>query len=351
MIKDTYSVELKSASAIIYEKNFLTNFTYKIMRDRNIQDFLNSLHSKAYNYENLETTEKNSFNRALSEVKSVLFSYKDAIRNSNTFKGKSSEDIYKSCNVLSDQSGKDVLFILGHMPVLISISEKQTANEFFSNLLSEEELNGEKSQIDIMETNQRKLVLRSQSNLRVPRDRTLVNYRLRNEKILQEKEKYENSRLKDLNLLIDEMHNSANDYNFSYEYFVNVGKAYWESTEKNRRKLEEGFSEVIESIYAATTKKENEIRKKASLIIQGEIEDMSPSQKGNFNVEMHENGTFTLTTKEELPSSSIIKIEELIMLRGDFELYNVRLEKDEDKLYQKVNDMKVYTFSCILDIE
>lgn len=302
------------------------------MRDKNIRVFLDNLVQKANDYDTLEHMEKFYFSRDLKEAYSVLMSFRDLIKSSNTFKDKSSEKIRKQCTVLPDSSGKDVLYILGFLPLLIAIHEKDSLTKFFKKYINENKTDSELSDIEDAIQHQNEILFKSKFLRKtIPNDKHLVDHKLKNKKIAFEKERYENDRKETLEFAINEYCDVAMKNNCSREFFIKAGMVYWKDLNTQKSELEESFTKILTTFVESIEKKNLEKINKINLILEDEILNLGSKYytesdtRLEVKVEITKDGIIDIKSNIEFEDGHKEDIQNIIMVKSEFELHWLRL--------------------------
>lgn len=343
MIKDAYSKELHVASSMVYERDYIGSFVYKLMNDRNVRDFLKSLADNAYRYKELERMEKYYFNSKLRDVASIMYHFIEMLEASRTFSDKSAEQIRVRCRLLNDSGGENVLYLLGHMPILVAIERIREAEDFFESGLSSQET------VDEMKDFQRGMLFDDSVFLkRHPSDSDLVDYDLKAKKIEFDKVHFEKNSYNSLVNTIESVYKTGQSRNFNRDFYVECGMAFWASRKEKSAdplKLGEILTGLFDHIDNKRKQKISDLKERLFLHLDSIID--SKLTANGIGIDMDDSvsnpTSFTLTCDNDL-SEYLDDICKITMIDHTVELYRITLRSQcgEKNQYTYVFDAKIH---------
>ena len=331
MIEDLLTAEKEKLISICYAKNTISNIKYKIMKDENCRKFFKELHTKAVNYDNLEYMEKYYFNNDIKAFLPILNLLLEAARQLPHISKLTGIEIIKPYTSFSDYGGKELMYILSHIPIMKLILEKINYEKQVE--ISSRDFNTYKTM------QSEKLDVTKLNACKFPNDDDIIDYDLK-KMVAEKRAKEYNNGIKDkINEDINTLCTTIDETKSIYEQKVLIGCVIWDKTMNKEDKNADAIKEVLTSMSASIDKSQQNKVKKLEKILKTEFMDITDAI---IRVDINRDKSLIhVETRRKITDDEVLKMRKIFILKKDFELTTITL---------KSNEPNVLIFNCEMEL-
>ena len=253
MIQNVFDKEIEQMRAIANARTIIGNFKYRLVNDKNVQLFLESLVSNITNYDSLERMEKYYFINDFDELLKVLEYLYSGSRAHEYFNKMDSAEFAKPCHALPDYGGQSILKLIAYLPIMKLFQEKRHFLDMQKKDF-ESDVHENIPMHQSLENMQEDKLFKKESMFyrKYPDDDSFVNHPL--------KKRYAKSIAADYEECKEELDASilslANLY--SKDSLLMIGSTYWDNSNKARAKSAKAFEGMLEA-FSSSFKKIDEL--------------------------------------------------------------------------------------------
>lgn len=246
ILKTMYQDEVLCMNALLSQKNTILNIKYKLLNDHNVKNIFNLIPKYILENENLTWNEKYHFEKEIMELSIILNKFLHVLLNFKLIENIKSENLIEPCEYFPDSGGRNLMYILSHIPLIDLIVRDLNYNKTIKQ--------NSDTFVDSMTKHQNEILFGNKRFFRrekFPPEQRFISYALQKKHAEIIQAEYESG-------IKDDIKNSliilAKQFNLSKNLFetkVELGCLFWDSKikekETNDQKIRDGFLAIVKA--------------------------------------------------------------------------------------------------------
>ena len=244
MFSSLYRYEKEAVKAILSQRTFIINLSYKLKLDKNISTYTDKLPSIANKFYQLDRVDAYNFIQETNFVYDVLSTLSDVVIKYSRDNNLTGKELIEPCIAFPDFTGLRIMNLIGYLTLIKPIKDLIDFDEYLKNntYLEWRQENCKKIQKDNLNPLSKRYSHFAKKGVYVDFENIAIKTQLETEFF---ETSFKPNLLTNIEFIIDKMKSSPVD---TYSYFATLGVGFLDANVKNKKKQEEEFGKIFTSI-------------------------------------------------------------------------------------------------------